>query len=520
MGNVMATDAVTGLLGSQPVKKARTSNMVNIVGHIRQVSKAGAEMPERCVEVWVEAKPGATVGWVLSRTMEELSSRETDVPAIVGLRIVKGGAGAKTIEEEKGSGGKAISTAGGGYSGSTSAGSSRATPTVSGSPEAASAGAGPGDEDLVVDYGLAVLDILEDGDTLECVFEVEEPAIKEARPGREDRVNVGDFKIIRRLGTGASCTVVQVQHKINGSFYAVKVMSKRKIVTHDKKLERAITEKRLLAKLQHPFIVSLQWAFQTRGHLFMVLDYCAGGELFHHLDRRGPFNEPDTRFYICEILLGLEYLHSQGILYRDLKPENCLLDEQGHIRLTDFGLSKENLTQSTLFQSFVGTVLYLSPEMIRREGHGLALDFYCLGCLVYVLLTGKLPHFTGDVHQMCSRRAKGEAFEAPQNCSETAVHLCERLLEADPNTRLGTKGEALEVKEHPWFDDVDFHKVYRKEPQPVFPRFPPIDPRLTPDHNFSSQFTKVPVPSQLMGFGSVVTQNEHLIAGYSKVDQF
>lgn len=250
----------------------------------------------------------------------------------------------------------------------------------------------------------------------------------------------------------------------------------------------------------------------------MVLDYCAGGELFHHLDRRGPFSEVDTRFYICEILLGLEYLHTQGILYRDLKPENCLLDDRGHIRLTDFGLSKENLTQSALFQSFVGTVLYLSPEMIRREGHGLPLDFYCLGCLVYVLLTGKLPHFSGDVHQMCSRRAKGESFEAPRNCSPEAVSVCERLLEADQEIRLGTKGQALEVKEHPWFRQVDWRKVYQKEPQKIFPNFPPIDPRLTPDHNFSSQFTKEPVPSQLFGYGSPVTANEQLIAGFSKVE--
>lgn len=298
----------------------------------------------------------------------------------------------------------------------------------------------------------------------------------------------------------------------------MKVLSKRKLVTHDKKLERAIAEKRVLARLSHPFVISLHWAFQTQGHLFLVLDYCSGGELFHHLDRRGPFSEVDTRFYISEILLGLEYLHSQGILYRDLKPENCLLDAEGHIRLTDFGLSKENLTESALFQSFVGTVLYLSPEMIRREGHGTPLDFYCLGCLLYVLLTGKLPHFTGDVNQMCARRAKGEAFEAPANCSPTATQLCERLLEADPAERLGTKGQAMEVKEHKWFEEVDFRKVYRKEPQRVFPNFPPIDPRLTPDHNFSSQFTKMGLPSQLVGFGSTVTTSEHLIAGFSKVE--
>jgi len=507
MGNVIGNDAGLGFaLPTKPKKKVRSSNMVLVVGHLRKAMPGSPDEVESRVEVWVEAVVDATVGWVLSRVIEELSRRDTDIPNIVGLKVLKGGA-----KEDSAKSGSSSRKAG--YGGSEAA---RSSP--SSSPDARS-DFGNLEDDLLVDYGQAVLEILGDGDCLECVFEVSAPKLNgKAAAKDENRVSVGDFQIIRVLGTGASCRVVQVKHRINGNFYAVKVMSKRKIVTHDKKLERAIAEKRVLSRLSHPFVVSLHWAFQTHGHLFMVLDYCEGGELFHHLDRRGPFAEVDTRFYICEILLGLEYLHSQGILYRDLKPENCLLDGGGHIRLTDFGLSKENLTQSTLFQSFVGTVLYLSPEMIRREGHGLALDFYCLGCLVYVLLTGKLPHFTGDVHQMCSRRAKGESFEAPRNCSQTAVHLIERLLEPDPNERLGTKGQSMEVKDHQWFESVNWHKVYRKEPQAVFPYFPPIDPRLTPDQNFSSQFTKIPVASQLMGFGSTVTANEQLIAGYSQVE--
>jgi serine/threonine protein kinase len=302
--------------------------------------------------------------------------------------------------------------------------------------------------------------------------------------------------------------------------YAVKVMSKRKIVTHEKKLERAIAEKRLLAKLSHPFIVSLQWAFQTRDHVFMVLDYCPGGELFYHLQQQGSFSEPDSRFYISEILLGLEYLHLQGVLYRDLKPENCLLDNAGHIRLTDFGLSKENLTKSAVFNSFVGTVLYLAPEMLRKEAHGLPLDFYCLGCLIFVLMTGKIPHFTNDVQQMVARRAAGSEPELPKGISPEAQDLLKRLLEASPESRLGTQGQAQDVKEHPWFRDVDFHKVYRKEPQYVFPNFPPIDPSRNPMKCFSSEFTQVPVPSQLLGFTSAIgTKEEQTIAGFSRVER-
>jgi len=321
------------------------------------------------------------------------------------------------------------------------------------------------------------------------------------------------------LGTGASCKVVQVRLKRDGKDYAVKVMSKRKLLTHEKKLERAIAEKRLLARLSHPFVISLHWAFQTSSHLFMVLDYCAGGELFFHLQHRGRFSETDSRFYVCEILLGLEYLHSQGILYRDLKPENCLLGADSHLRLTDFGLSKENLSKSVLFQSFVGTVLYLSPEMIRREGHGMPLDFYCLGCLLYVMLTGTLPHFSGDVRQMCARRAKGEGFEPPKGCSQEANGLCERLLEPDPDKRLGSNGQAVEVKSHVWFRGVDFFKVYRKEPQPIFPVFPPIDVSRASGQCFSSEFTKINIASKLDSLDSQVGRDQ-TIAGFSKTEDF
>eukprot|EP00928_Gymnodinium_smaydae_P014722 TRINITY_DN15419_c0_g1_i1.p1 TRINITY_DN15419_c0_g1~~TRINITY_DN15419_c0_g1_i1.p1 ORF type:complete len:487 (-),score=102.36 TRINITY_DN15419_c0_g1_i1:60-1520(-) len=470
-----------------PAKKGRQSRMLLALGYVRQADDE--TVPERKLEVWVEIQPGATVGWVFSRVMEELLKKEPNVPNIVGLRVVKG---------------------------------APLAPAAAGRVPSKGAAGDDQESGLLVDYGASVMECLEDGDCLECLFEVvgASAAVRGGAPGAQgaDRVGIGDFRIVRVLGTGASCRVMEVMHKGNNQHYAVKVMSKRKIVTHEKKLERAIAEKRLLARLSHPFVVKLQWAFQTQTHLFMVLDYCAGGELFYHLQRRGKFNEPDTRFYVSEILLGLEYLHSQGILYRDLKPENCLLDERGHVRLTDFGLSKENLTNSALFQSFVGTVLYLSPEMIRREGHGMPLDFYCLGCLVYVLLTGTLPHFTGDVKEMCARRAKGEAFEPPRNCSPAASDLCERLLAADPALRLGSRGQAMEVKEHMWFDDVDFIRVYRKEPQPIFPNFPPIEPMQRPDQCFASEFTQEKVPSRLEGFGSVVTGRDQVFAGFSRID--
>lgn len=492
-------------------RKARASNMILVEGHVHQARTGQGPnegSPGRTVQVWVESKPGATVGWVVSRVVEELSSREPDVPHVVGLRVARaGGRAGRVGDADPDLGLRGVACCDG----------AAVRDSVLQPVEELAA-----EDGLLLDYGQEICEVLGDGDALECVFEVAACRARASTAGgHSGRVGVGDFRIVRVLGTGASCRVVQVQHKANGRTFAVKVMSKRKLVAHEKKLERAVQEKRLLARLSHPFVVSMHWALQTKGHLFMVMDYCAGGELFHHLQMRGRFPEPDCRFYVCEILLALEYLHSQGILYRDLKPENCLLDGEGHLRLTDFGLSKENLTTSALFQSFVGTVLYLSPEMIRREGHGIALDFYCLGCILYVMLTGSLPHFTGDVHQMCARRARGEAFEAPKRASETASDLLEQLLEADPEHRLGSQRQAMEIKEHAWFQDVDFYKVYRKEPQPVFPNFPPVDVAAVPYQCFSSEFTRVPVPSQLMGWGSAASGcREDHVAGFSKVDGF
>merc|ERR1719421_2383607 len=223
-------------------------------------------------------------------------------------------------------------------------------------------------------------------------------------------------------------------------------MLKDRVLSHEKRLERVITEKRVLSRLEHPFVVKLHWAFQTGTHLFLVLDFCPGGELFFQMTRRGKFEEKDAMFYFCEILLGLEYLHTQNILYRDLKPENCLLDAEGHIRLTDFGLSKDNLTHSALFTSFVGTAGYLSPEMVARQGHGFPLDYYCLGCLLYCLLTGSLPHYEGDYKAMIQRRVKGEPCAFPSWIKPDAQTLLNGLLAPDPEARLGSRRGAIDIK--------------------------------------------------------------------------
>jgi len=384
-----------------------------------------------------------------------------------------------------------------------------------------------GDDALVLDYSLPLEEALRDGDGFEAVFEVPADPLTAGLQGMHGdassmRHRIEDFDIIRVVGVGGSGRVIQALHKPAGQMRAVKVMSKARLFQQEQRLQRVITEKRILARLRHPFVVSLHWAFQTSTHLFLVLDFCGGGELFFHMLQRGRFEERDAMFYFCEILLGVEYLHSQQVLYRDLKPENCLLDDDGHIRLTDFGLSKDNLTQSALFTSFVGTAGYLSPEMVARQGHGFPLDYYCLGCLLYCLLTGSLPHYDGDYKAMIQRRVKGEQCAFPPWISANAQDLLKGLLAPDPADRIGSQRGAIEVKEHPWLVEVDWTRVYRREEQRCFPNFPPVKPKRETAANFASEFTAQPAPEDLRGFSREAADGSKIAAhppveGFSQV---
>jgi serine/threonine protein kinase len=335
---------------------------------------------------------------------------------------------------------------------------------------------------------------------LEAVFMCDKLCVKTSS-GASSKVSASDFEFIRLLGEGAEGKVFQVRRKKTGKNFAVKVIEKKRILGSHKKYSQALVERQVLVEARHPFIVQLHWTFQTRSHLYFVLEFCLGGELYYHLARQGRFDENTARFYFAEILLGLEYLHARNIVHRDLKVENILLDEEGHVRLTDFGVSKVVKDETDKFTSVVGTSEYMAPELILKEGYSKPFDFYCLGCVLYFMLTGRLPYFRGDFQEMARQRVRGDFLPFPADVSIPAQNLCRKLLEPDPASRMGSNGGAEEVRQHPWLTGIEWPRVHRKLYKP------PVDPKRLGD-NFDPNFTKRALPPLITSDGINTSASE------------
>jgi serum/glucocorticoid-regulated kinase 2 len=196
-----------------------------------------------------------------------------------------------------------------------------------------------------------------------------------------EAVTMDDFTLLKVLGKGSYAKVILVRKKTNDRLYAMKILKKKHI--EKKKQEFHIqTERNVLVEMDHPFVIKLYYSFQTPEKLFFVLDFCPGGELFGLLSKKSRFSEEQAKFYAAQMVLAIEYLHSKDIIYRDLKPENVLLDAQGYIRLTDFGLSKMFMSSNDAL-SICGTPEYLAPEILFKEGHGKPVDWWCLGSIIF-----------------------------------------------------------------------------------------------------------------------------------------
>lgn len=283
----------------------------------------------------------------------------------------------------------------------------------------------------------------------------------------ENKMTVDDFELLKVVGKGSFGKVMQVRYKATGVIYAMKVLKKEQLVKR-KQVAHTQTERKVLHCISHPFIVSLRFAFQNDAKLYMILDYFTGGELFFHLKGDGKFNEKRAKFYAAEIALALACLHKNQIVYRDLKPENVLLDEEGHIKLTDFGLSKDCVGTNQLTHTFCGTPEYLAPEVIHGSGYGQAVDWWSLGTLLYEMLTGLPPFFNSNLHVMYEKIIRAK-LTFPSYLSGETKDILSKLLKRDPKNRLGSGSTGVEeIKAHPFFSEIDWVALEAKKIQPPF----------------------------------------------------
>lgn len=277
----------------------------------------------------------------------------------------------------------------------------------------------------------------------------------------DSKLRAEDFTVILQLGRGSFGNVFLVEKIESKERFALKVLDKEKIFTmHMEKY--AFTERNILMKLESPFVVKLHYAFQTPEKLALVMDFCSKGDFGMLLHREKILTEAKARFYTCEIILGLEALHKANTIFRDLKPDNILIDEENHIKLTDFGLSKENIDSNTQARSFCGSPLYLAPEMLTRSGHSQSIDWYVVGLLLYEMLHGRPPFFHSKRQELFKKIRKGKIVFS-ESISNEARDLIEKLTRKDPKKRLGSGvRDAEEIKEHPFFSGVDWGKVAGK----------------------------------------------------------
>lgn len=221
--------------------------------------------------------------------------------------------------------------------------------------------------------------------------------------------------------------------------------------------------------MNHPFVVKLIYAFQSETRLFLVMEFCPGGDLAKLLDKYDKLPEEYARFFLAEVLLAIEALHKNFIIFRDLKPSNVLINEDGHAMLTDFGLANiKNEDFESLRRSFCGTPAYLAPEMVKKQGHNRMIDWYLLGVLLYEMLTGLTPYYADTKEQLYQNILKGPLRMPSKGISEEAKDLIVKLLNRNPQKRLGYNGDAEEIKKHPFWKDIDFDEIYKKsKPGPL-----------------------------------------------------
>eukprot|EP00300_Choanocystis_sp_HF-7_P009168 c16293_g2_i1.p1 GENE.c16293_g2_i1~~c16293_g2_i1.p1 ORF type:complete len:425 (-),score=103.01 c16293_g2_i1:251-1525(-) len=298
---------------------------------------------------------------------------------------------------------------------------------------------------------------------------VMDPGASEATPApqapkiakyQRGTLDLSRFEVGPTLGTGAYGRVCLCRDKENGQYVALKMLNKFEVVAM-KQIHHIKQERAILSNIAHPFIVNLLGYFQDDFYLYFVLDYVPGGELFTLLRRRKRFSNDVSVFYAGQIVLAFEYLHSMDYAYRDLKPENLLIDRDGYLKITDFGFAK-HVPDGTRTHTVCGTPEYLAPEIIQNRGHSTACDWWALGVLIYEMLCG-YPPFESETQYGIYKKVIAANITFPKIVSDAAKDLIEKLLNPRPAYRLGNlKGGAADIRNHEWFKDLDWQGLHNK----------------------------------------------------------
>ncbi|XP_063345480.1 serine/threonine-protein kinase N2-like isoform X2 [Pelmatolapia mariae] len=311
----------------------------------------------------------------------------------------------------------------------------------------------------------------------------------EDQPVSALKMQVEDFKYISVLGRGHFGKVLLAEFKKTGKLYAVKALKKRDIVTRDE-VDSLMSEKRIFEMInasRHPFLVNLHGCFQTSDHVCFVMEYLPGGDLMIHI-HNDVFTEAQTRFYSACVLLGLEFLHLNKIIYRDLKLDNLLMDADGFVKITDFGLCKEGMGHGDRTSTFCGTPEFLAPEVLTDDNYTRAVDWWGMGVLIYEMLVGESP-FPGEDEEEVFDSIVNDDVQYPTCIPPDAVAIIQKLLKKNPLKRLGAgERDANEVKGEKFFETIDWEALLAKK---VTPPFLPSIKEPTDVSNFDSEFTRL-----------------------------
>ncbi|KAF2426598.1 Pkinase-domain-containing protein [Tothia fuscella] len=318
------------------------------------------------------------------------------------------------------------------------------------------------------------------------------PAPQPAQAARttKGKYTLTDFTIQRTLGTGSFGRVHLVQSKHNQRYYAIKVLKKAQVVKM-KQVEHTNDERRMLQQVKHPFLITLWGTFQDCKNLYMVMDFVEGGELFSLLRKSQRFPNPVAKFYAAEVTLALDYLHSMNIIYRDLKPENLLLDRHGHLKITDFGFAKE---VPDITWTLCGTPDYLAPEVVASKGYNKSVDWWSLGILIFEMLCGFTPFWDGGSPMKIYENILKGRVKYPPYIHPDAQDLLTKLITSDLSKRLGNlHGGSKDVMTHAWFAEVTWERLAKKDIDA--PYVPPVRAGV----GDASQFDKYPEETEAYG---------------------